>query len=120
MIFKLNKDINNKTFISIIIYFLIFIWVFVAAFPFIWTFWGSFKVELDFFSISNWTNAITGKNTEQTYGSPFTFVGYHGAWIQEEFWKAFINTSLVCFFVVITSLTIGTLGAYALSRSNYK
>ena len=66
MIFKLNKDINNKTFISIIIYFLIFIWVFVAAFPFIWTFWGSFKVELDFFSISNWTNAITGNNTEQT------------------------------------------------------
>ena len=35
-------------------------------------------------------------------------------------WKAFINTSLVCFFVVITSLTIGTLGAYALSRSNFK
>ena len=27
---------------------------------------------------------------------------------------------MVCFFVVLTSLTIGTLGAYALSRSNYK
>ena len=120
MIFNFNKNTNNMSFTAIIIYFLIFLWVFVAAFPFIWTFWGSFKVELDFFSISNWTNAITGKNTEQTYGSPFTFVGYHGAWVQEEFWKAFINTSLVCFFVVITSLTIGTLGAYALSRSNFK
>lgn len=120
MIFNFNKSTNNNSFTAIIIYFLIFLWVFVAAFPFIWTFWGSFKVELDFFSISNWTNAITGKNTEQTYGSPFTFVGYHGAWVQEEFWKAFINTSLVCFFVVITSLTIGTLGAYALSRSNFK
>ena len=29
--------------------FFIFSWVFLAAFPFIWTFWGSFKVELDFF-----------------------------------------------------------------------
>ena len=64
--------------------------------------------------------AIAGENTKSTYGSPFTFVGYHGAWVQEEFWKAFINTSLICFFVVLTSLTIGTLGAYALSRSNYK
>ena len=120
MIFNFNKSTNNNSFTAIIIYFLIFLWVFVAAFPFIWTFWGSFKVELDFFSILNWTNAITGKNTEQTYGSPFTFVGYHGAWVQEEFWKAFINTSLVCFFVVRTSLTLGTLGASALSRSNFK
>ena len=115
---KTNKPSLNSS--SIIIYFFIFLWVFLAAFPFIWTFWGSFKVELDFFSIANWTNAITGENTKQTYGSPFTFVGYHGAWVQEEFWKAFINTSLVCFFVVLTSLTIGTLGAYALSRSYYK
>ena len=71
---KNNKYNNNLR--SIIIYFFIFSWVFLAAFPFIWTFWGSFKVELDFFSIANWTNAITGENTEQTYGSPFTFVGY--------------------------------------------
>ena len=63
MIFNFNKSSNNNSFTAIIIYFLIFLWVFVAAFPFIWTFWGSFKVELDFFSISNWTNAITGKNT---------------------------------------------------------
>ena len=52
MIFNINKNTNNKYFTAIIIYFLIFLWVFVAAFPFIWTFWGSFKVELDFFSIS--------------------------------------------------------------------
>ena len=58
---KNNK--HNYNLKNIIIYFLIFSWVFLAAFPFIWTFWGSFKVELDFFSIANWTNAITGENT---------------------------------------------------------
>jgi len=29
--------------------FIIF-WLIIAAFPFLWTLWGSFKVELDFFS----------------------------------------------------------------------
>ena len=83
-----------------------------AAFPFFWTLWGSFKVELDFFSIADWTNALTGENTKNTYGSSFTDTGYVGAWVQEEFWRAAINTSIVCFFVVCTSLTIGTLGGY--------
>lgn len=96
------------------------VWLIMAAFPFIWTLWGSFKVELDFFSITNWTDALTGPRTEATYGSPFTGAGYEGAWIQEEFWRAAINTTLVCIFVVCTSLTIGTLGGYALSRSGYK
>lgn len=95
-------------------------WLIMAAFPFIWTVWGSFKIELDFFSIADWTNALTGDNTENTYGSPFTGAGYFGAWIQEEFWRNAINTTLVCIFVVAVSLTIGTLGAYALSRSGFK
>ena len=98
----------------------IVLWVIMAAFPFFWTLWGSFKVELDFFSIADWTNAITGKNTKETYGLAFTDSGYAGAWIQEEFWRAALNTSIVCFFVVCTSLTIGTLGGYALSRSGYR
>ncbi|MGB2051720.1 MAG: carbohydrate ABC transporter permease [Candidatus Puniceispirillaceae bacterium] len=103
-----------------LIYGFIALWVMMAAFPFFWTLWGSFKVELDFFSIADWTNALTGKNTFDTYGSSFTKTGYRGAWIQEEFWRAAINTSIVCFFVVCTSLTIGTLGGYALSRSGYR
>lgn len=90
-----------------------------AAFPFFWTLWGSFKVELDFFSIENWANALTGANTEATYGAPFTGAGYYGAWVQEEFWRPVINTSIVCFCVVVTSLTLGTLGGYALSRSGF-
>lgn len=96
------------------------IWLVIAAFPFLWTLWGSFKVELDFFSIADWTNAITGERTKAVYGSPFTGAGYHGAWVQEGFGHAVVNTFIVCFFVVLTSLTIGTLGGYALSRSGYK
>ena len=96
------------------------VWLFLAAFPFIWTAWGSFKVELDFFSIADWTNAITGDRTLATYGSRFTGAAYEGAWVKEEFWRPAFNTFLVCFFVVCTSLTIGTLGGYALSRSGYR
>jgi ABC-type glycerol-3-phosphate transport system permease component len=96
------------------------IWLIMAAFPFLWTLWGSFKVELDFFSIADWTNALTGENTEETYGRPFTGAGYYGAWVTNEFWRNVINTFIVCLFVVCTSLTIGTLGGYALSRSGFK
>ncbi len=96
------------------------VWLIMAAFPFFWTLWGSFKVELDFFSIADWTNAIFGPGTKATYGSPFTGAGYRGAWVQEEFWRNVLNTFIVCIFVVCTSLTIGTLGGYALSRSGFK
>ena len=98
----------------------VLIWLFLAAFPFFWTLWGSFKVELDFFSIADWTNAITGERTKAAYDSSFTGAAYRGAWVQEEFWRNVINTFIVCFFVVCTSLTIGTLGGYALSRSSFR
>ena len=82
--------------------------------------WGSFKVELDFFSKGDWTHAISGVRTQAVYGESFTGAGYEGAWIQEEFWRAFLNTAIVCFFTVLTSLTIATLGGYALSRSGFR
>ena len=97
----------------------VIVWLIMAAFPFIWTFWGSFKVEIDFFSIADWTNALTGERTKETYGSAFTGAGYHGAWVEEGFMRNVINTFIVCFFVVCISLTFGTLGGYALSRSSY-
>lgn len=97
----------------------IILWLIIAAFPFAWTLWGSFKVELDFFSKEDWTAAITGVRTMIEHGSTVTGDGYFGAWIEEDFWKAAINTALVCLFVVVTSLTIGTLGGYALSRSTH-
>ena len=95
-------------------------WLILAAFPFFWTVWGSFKVELDFFSITDWTNALTGERTRAAHGSAFTGDGYYGAWVTNEFWRAVMNTGIVCFFVVCISLTIGTLGGYALSRSGFR
>ena len=54
----------------------VLLWLFLAAFPFIWTAWGSFKVEADFFSRTDWMNAITGPATQARTGSPFTLEGY--------------------------------------------
>lgn len=117
----MNASVHKRPLsLQILIYSFITIWLIIAAFPFLWTFWGSFKVELDFFSIANWKYALTGERTKIEYGTSFTGTGYEGAWIQEQFWKNSINTFIICFFVVCTSLTIGTLGGYALSRSNYR
>ena len=91
-----------------------------AAFPFLWTLWGSFKVEGDFFSKADWFNALTGPLTQSETGSSFTGAAYHGAWIKEAFGIAALNSALVCLFVVSVSLTLGTLGGYALSRSTYR
>ena len=96
------------------------LWLIVAAFPFLWTLWGSFKVEGDFFSKADWANSLFGTLTQSETGGSFTGAGYFGAWIQEEFWRSALNTAIVCLCVVTISLTCGTLAAYALSRSPYR
>ena len=95
----------------------IVIWLLIACFPFIWTFWGSFKVRADFFSRADWWYAITAFNTLIETGAKFTTEAYSGAWIEGEFWRASRNTVIVTISVVSISLFLGTLGAYALSRS---
>lgn len=95
-------------------------WLVVAAFPFLWTLWGSFKVEGDFFSKADWANALSGPLTRAETGGSFTGDGYYGAWVQEEFWRSVLNTLIVVFSVICISLTFGTLGGYALSRSPYR
>ncbi len=96
------------------------LWLVIAVFPFIWTVWGSFKVEGDFFSKADWRYAIYGVRTIVETGDVFTGNGYYGAWIQEDFWRNSLNTVIVVFFTVIISLTFGTLGGYALARSSYR
>ena len=98
----------------------VLLWIVIAAFPFLWTLWGSFKVEADFFSRTEWTNALTGENTIRQTGEYFTGRGYYGAWVTSEFWRSALNTFLVVIFVVVISLTLGTLGSYALARSGYR
>jgi multiple sugar transport system permease protein len=96
------------------------LWLIIAAFPFVWTLWGSFKVQADFFSKLDWTNALTGVQTMAETGSVFTGQGYYGAWVEQDFGRAVWNTLIVTFFVVLISLTFGTLGGYALSRSTFR
>ena len=96
------------------------LWLALASVPFLWTLWGSFKVEADFFSRQDWRNALYGARTLAETGGRFTGGGYEGAWIEEEFWKAAMNTGLMTFSVVAISLTLGTLGGYALSRSGFR
>ncbi len=103
--------------LKIVSFTLVALWLIIAAFPFLWTLWGSFKVQADFFSKADWTNALRGTNTIAETGGAFTARGYYGAWVQEEFWRAALNTFIVVFFTVVLSLTIGTLGGYALARS---
>lgn len=99
---------------------LVVLWIVVAAFPFLWTVWGSFKVQGDFFSLADWTNALWGTRTTAETGAPFTGAGYYGAWVTQEFWRAAINTGIVVFFTVLVSLVFGTLGGFALARSRYR
>jgi trehalose/maltose transport system permease protein len=110
---------RSATLNALIVGFLAF-WLLLAIFPFFWTLWGSFKVEGDFFSKATWQNAVFGPLTLLEHGSAFTGAGYRGAWIQEEFWRAALNSLAVVVCVVVFSLTIGTLGGYALSRSTYR
>ena len=98
----------------------ILLWVILASVPFLWTLWGSFKVESDFFSKQDWRNAIFGVRTIIETGGMFTPNGYEGAWIKEEFWRAALNTGIVTISVVTISLTLGTLGGYALARSGFR
>lgn len=105
---------------KIIAFSLVGLWLVIAAFPFLWTFWGSFKVQADFFSKADWTNALWGTNTIAETGGAFTGQGYFGAWITEEFWQNVINSGIVVFFTVVISLTFGTLGGYALARSGFR
>jgi len=113
----LNRRSRTAMIVSVL---LVAVWFIIASFPFLWTFWGSFKVQGDFFSRSDWRNAITGVGTLRETGGYFTMNGYYGAWIEEEFWRAVLNTGIVVVCTVVVSLTIGTLGGYALARSGYR
>jgi len=114
------KAQSRITFLSIFSFSLVATWLFIAAFPFVWTLWGSFKVQSDFFSKADWTYAIYGVHTTLETGKAFTGGGYYGAWIQEGFYNAVMNSTIVIFFTVVISLTFGTLGGYALARSGYR
>ncbi len=115
-----TKAESRITPLTIFSFVMVGLWLVIAAFPFIWTLWGSFKVQADFFSKADWANALYGIRTMAETGGSFTTQGYYGAWIQEAFWENFINSTILVFFTVVISLTFGTLGGYALARSGFR
>jgi len=118
MIGKLT--VRSPSLLSVAATLFLIMWLAVAAVPFLWTLWGSFKVQADFFSKQDWKNALYGLSTLLETGGYFTGSGYEGAWIKEEFWRSSINTMIMTLSVVAISLTLGTLGGYALSRSGFR
>ena len=114
------KAQKRPVMLTLILVMFVTLWLIVAIFPFLWTFWGSFKVEADFFSKIDWKYSIFGIRTLAETGYNFTGNGYEGAWIEQEFWRSVINTLIVVVSVVVISLTLGTLGGYALARSGYR
>lgn len=115
-----NPAAQKSTALAVLSVAFVLVWLFIAAFPFLWTAWGSFKAEGDFFSRADWMNAITGPATTAQTGGAFTLDGYRGAWIEKEFWRAAMNTGIVTLCVTMISLTLGTLGGYALARSGFR
>ena len=116
-----TKADSRLTTLKVVSYTLVIVWLIIAAFPFLWTVWGSFKVQGDFFSKGGLDQraSMASSPTRET-GGAFTLNGYRGAWVQEEFWRNVLNTSVIVFFTVIISLTFGTLGGYALARSGFR
>ena len=57
-----TKASTRMTPLKLFSYTMVAFWLTVAAFPFLWTFWGSFKVQADFLSKADWMNAVTETN----------------------------------------------------------
>jgi ABC-type glycerol-3-phosphate transport system permease component len=114
------SSLRRSPALAVISMVLVALWVILAAFPFIWTLWGSFKVQGDFFSRADWMNALTGPLTVKQTGASITGQGYFGAWIESGFWRNVMNTGVVVTCTVVISLTLGTLGGYALARSGFR
>jgi multiple sugar transport system permease protein len=92
-------------------------WLACTTFPFVWTFWGSFKVQADFFSRADWRDALYGTHTMAETGLRFTTQAYREVWTEGRFLDAAVDTWLVTLTVVFFSLVFGAVGGYALSRS---
>lgn len=79
-------------------------WIIIASLPVIWTAVISFRDYVDAFS------------SPIKWFAPFTFDNYTRLWVGQEFYRNFLNTTVVTVFTVTISLTVGCLAGYGLSR----
>ena len=90
--------------LSILLYGGLVIWLVIASLPVVWTAIISFRQYVDAFaSPIKWI-------------APFTIENYTRLWIEQGFYRNFLNTALVTVCTVTISLTVGCLAGYALSR----
>lgn len=90
--------------LSLLLYGGLACWLVLASLPVVWTAIISFRQYVDAFSSPvKWT-------------APFTLENYTRLWIDQAFYRNFLNTALVTVCTVLVSLTVGCLAGYALSR----
>lgn len=65
-------------------------------------------------TVLGWINAIAGPLGTPVLG--LTTEHYQAVWVENGFWKNFVNTLMVTTGVVVVSLTIGTFAGYGLAR----
>ena len=82
----------------------LWVWLFVAVFPFLWMILISFRRPVDAFS------------TPPKLIAPFTLENFRYIWVEDGFWLYALNTIIVTALTMAVSLAIGCLAAYALSR----
>ena len=90
--------------ISVLIYAGLAFWLVLASVPIIWTAVISFRQYVDAFS------------SPLKWVAPFTMENYWRLWVENQFYRNFLNTALVTVFTVTISLSVGCLAGYALSR----
>ena len=82
----------------------LFVWTIIAVFPFFWMFLISFRAPVDAFSSS------------PSLFAPMTFANFRHIWVEDNFWRYAVNTTIVTLATISVSLTIGCLAGYALAR----
>ncbi len=82
----------------------LWVWLFIAAAPFLWMFLMSVRKPVDAFS------------TPPKLFAPITLEHFRYIWMEDGFWLYALNTTIVTALTMAVSLTIGCLAAYALSR----
>lgn len=79
-------------------------WLLVACVPIVWTAVISLRTYVDAFSVP------------LTWIAPVSIDNYVGLWIDQGFYRNFLNSAVVTTATVCISLSVGSLAGYALSR----
>ena len=95
---------SSRALFAAIAYALLTVWLFIAVFPFVWTFLTSIKEVVDAFSLP------------PVWIFKPTIAAYQQLWIEEGFSRYLINSAIVTFGTVFISIGIGCFAGYGLAR----